>query len=832
MEDLSVSSRASMMHEVDLSSGQGVDLQERRESQGPLMALERFSILDTAGVPADAAALAKVQGQLRPQGIIANIVDTIWNRGIVAIFSSEQRQLNAARDLLAKPTEDLTKAMNHFANLSNQVQRFGGAPITLENVQQYAQALKAGMVLVEVEDERAPNGVRLEAQEPILRDEIQELRFARLSDGIRITDLEGLVEGVMTGKAPMTLLTAAKAVATWNQATQTAGKDLTDAEFRGLVTQANANAVDAGASRSFVENNTVTAWAQVDSMGQRKFVNETAQEFTEAVKGIAGEDHDGSSVTALIEKVDDRADKIAEITGGNATQIKQALLTSMNAVPGFKEALMGAQESLKTVVQNNQSHEFLAREQMTHLAETQDGVIDSVKSTIEGSQLKGEAAIVGTFGPLLVPETSIDHAAQVGKPENLHLGAEGQLAGEFVTIAEAANTGFNGHQEQLQTLLTDGNRVAVAAGQERAEAALRKLDIMNGLISEANADEEIVEDSGRTWAVDVRATNRPIEDLSAGAVAHASREAFLTMIEKLAGATDEEASPTLLAALLDRLGPEGQRAVLGQAFDPKDMFAVVTRDRAEVTYKETTMLQFAGRRPSGEDLDLLEDERPIAALRGVIGAIRGREAEALRLEQEEAMQAALLERQLNRTTMDKVGNFFRGLFTSSSASEDLVDRVEPESLPSGLDFEDREVTTEQSFGTKVANFFRGLNPFGSKTTQAPRDHEYQPVNLFDGFGEEEDYGTFDPSQRPGTPHTRFRSESMSSENGLFIGQPRTLSDRRDETVPIFDVRGSSLVGSPSSTYRAEEAVVDPLTLPPSSQVHMGQAFDLSGYESD
>lgn len=815
MEDMSLSPRAQVMHEVSLDREEersASPVAQRRESQGPLMAPERFSILDTAGVPADAAALEKVQGQLRPQGIIANIVDTIWNRGIVAIFSSEQRQLNAARDLLAKPTEDLTTAMNHFASLSAQVQGFGGVPITLQNVEQYAAALKTGMILVEVEDETAPNGVRLVSREPRIESEIEALRFGRLTDGLRITDLEGLVGGILTGKTPMTLLTSAKAVATWNQAIQTAGKDLSDAEFRGLVTQANANAVANGANREFVEANTVTAWAQVDSMGQRKFVNETAQEFTEAVKGIDSAEHDGSSVEALIAKVDARADKIAEITGGDATEIKQALLTSMNAVPGFKEALMEAQDSLKTVVQNNQSHEFLAREQIALLGETQDGIIDSVKSTIEGSQLKGEAAIVGTFGPLLVPETTIDTVRQAGHPELLSRGQDG-LEGQFVDVAEAANTGFNGHQAQLQTLLTDGNRVAVAAGQERADAALRKLGIMNELISDGNKDAPIIEDSDRTWAVNIEATNRPIEDTSAGAVAGASREAFLTMIEKLAGTTDEEASPTLLAALLGRLGEDGQLAVLGQAFDPRAMFAQVTRDEREVGYKETAMLQFAGQRPESE---LIADGRPIAALREAIGGIRREQAAAVREQEALKMEEARLQREANPTVGMRISKWFsdHNPFASRPASEDQVDRVDSEPLLLDLDsLEERDVTPAPSFGTRVANFFRGLNPFGSKTPAEPelRDHQYSRLVL-----EEEDYGTFgSPSMMP------RRRLSESSEDGFFIGQSQTLADRRDETVPLFDVRGSSLL-EPTSYVAAR----------PTTPIHTGQGFSLLGEEED
>ncbi|MDJ0652132.1 MAG: hypothetical protein QNJ27_03915 [Simkaniaceae bacterium] len=574
----------------------------------------RFNIIDREN---DAVAVANVQKQLRPQGMVARIVNTIWNRGIVALFSSEQRQLNAARDLLAKPTEDLTKAVNRFASLSTQVQQFGGAPITLENVQQYAAALKEEKILVKVEDQTALNQVRFEAKEPVFSKEkpnIQILKFARLSDGIRIADLEERLEGVMKGKTPMTLLNAAKAVASWNQAIQTAGKNLSDAEFRGLVTQANAAAINNGADREFIESNTVTAWAQVDSLGQRKFVNEMAQEFTEAVQEIDGENWENTPVTALIEKVDNRAKKIAEINGGDTNQIKQALLDSMNAVSGFKKALMEAQESLKTVVANNQSQQFLAREQISLLGETQDQMIDSVKTAIEGSELEGEAAIVGTFTPLLFPQMTAYAMGLAGRPDLLSMGAEGPQ-GKFVEIADSASARFSAHQEQLQELLNQGNKSAVEKGQRKAEDALRKLESLNAFVNENNQA-----------CVAIEATDKPIEQISAGAVAEASREDFLTMIEKLAGASDEEAAPTLLEALLQALGREGQEAVLGQTFETDNLFENVVKDENIVTYKNVTMRQFAGQRPN---LNVEEDNRHIAQLRNAIRDIRERQEQEM-----------------------------------------------------------------------------------------------------------------------------------------------------------------------------------------------------------
>ena len=49
----------------------------------------------------------------------------------------------------------------------------------------------------------------------------------------------------------------------------------------------------------------------------------------------------------------------------------------------------------------------------------------------------------------------------------------------------------------------------------------------------------------------------------------------------------------------------------------------------------------------------------------------------------------------------------------------------------------------------------------------------------------------------------------------------TLTDRRDGTVPLFDVRGSSLLGQQSSSYVAAR----PTT-------HVGRGIDLTGYTSE
>ncbi|MCP5504469.1 MAG: hypothetical protein H7A41_04875 [Chlamydiales bacterium] len=747
---------AHLMEEVDLQSDSlrlPPSALERRESQD-LMAPERFSIIDTESVPADAAALAKVQGQLRPQGFLAKAIDTLWNRGIAAIFSSEQRKLNAARDLLAKPTEDLTKAMNHFSSLSNQVQRFGGAPITLENVQQYAAALKAGMVLVEVEDEEAPNGVRLEAQEPVLENEIQELRFARLSDGIRITDLEGLVAGVMTGKTPMTLLTAAKAVAVWRDAIQTAGKPLSDAEFRGLVTQANANVVDAGANRAFVESNTVTSWAQIDGMGQAKFISEAVAKFTEAVKGIDGEEHTGQAVRELHTKIEERAGKIAEITGGDAQAIKQALLNKLNAVPGFKETLMTAQDSLLKVVENNQSHAFLAREQMDEIGIRQQAIIDSEKNSFDGGIRKGEAAVVGTFAGLLHPETTRAALELHGRQEELEPG------GKYEEVANHALASFGHLDAQMTALFTQGNAVKVAEGQARAQAALDKLDDLNTLISEANADEEVEEESERTWAVDTRATNKPIpeEAQTPAAVAGALEEELLTMIEGLAGQSDSEASPTLLAQLLHFITPAGVAAIDDSLVVEEEMFAnetvdgtVVRREASLPIHGEergpvdlgVTMLKFAGDRPFGE----AADDRPIARLRGAIGAIRAEQAEVQRREEEAKMEAARLAREANPTIGMRIGRLFsRSQAPRVEASH--VDRVESGLSLDSFDFAPQEPTRWQRFTAWASRLIRrspqeSVDPMSST-------HQFRRLSSSD-MGEEEDLllgsGGFRPLHR-------------------------------------------------------------------------------------
>ncbi|QVL56852.1 MAG: hypothetical protein KFB93_05560 [Simkaniaceae bacterium] len=624
--------------------------------------------------------LAQAQENISPSGI-SGFFRSMGN-AFLGLFSSKQAQLNAARALIEKPTAELTASINFITRfnglLGERSDQF--APMTFENFDQYIEALQNNQLLVE--DGESETGFTAVDPTRVAHNEVAGLSIEILQ--MRIDrDLERLGPQLIDVKNSLTqfqaltpnqvLSAAQKTVNAWRKAIHTVGATVSDAEFRGLVTKASQNLGATVTNPEFVEAQAVSDWAQD---GQQNFVNEAAQTFAEAVKSIKEQagpeeaDQNMEALTTLLGSIDTRARNIGAILGREDTdEIKDSLLEMLNDVPAFKAALTTAQDELREVVRTNQSVEDLTATRMDGVLAGQTGIIEAEK-TLANSTLKGEAAIAGTFGALLQPDVVLGALMTTGMSE---ADARQKVAEEFPGHADRAVETFASTDRELAGVLYQNDAI-IAEGQTRAEVALGKLDLLNQFVSEENEAE---------MTVDVDIENDPIElpesqEERQAFVGEELREAFLERFEALAGMTDEEAHPTLLAQLIGHLGPDGTEAVLGRVVRVEAIVAAKTTEagqalahngRALVTFKAS------------------EDEAPrgIDALRQLISANRDviDHKKQQQIELERAMTQPIDAERVSEDAPGigtRIANWFRSFGSSTPASKPSVDRLEDEQL--------------------------------------------------------------------------------------------------------------------------------------------------------
>ena len=331
----------------------------------------------------------------------------------------------------------------------------------------------------------------------------------------------------------------------------------------------------------------------------------------------------------------------------------------LNEVPEFRTALETAQADLREVVRTNQSVEDLTATGMSGVVAGQTGIIEAEK-TLEKSTLKGEAAIAATFGALLQPDVVLNTLMVTGlsKEEAIE-----KVAKDFPEHANLAVDTFASTDRELAGVLYENDRI-IAEGQARAEVALQKLDLLNHFVSKSQEE---------TMSINVEAQNKPIqlpqtkEDRQAF-IGQELKEAFLERFELLAGTSDEEAHPTLLAQLIGQLGEAGTMAVLGEAIRPEDIFiSKKTTGGQELTHKETTLATFkASEEQDPRGIDLLRQK--IKQNRTEIELAKRQHLDSQELE------LRLVDLESSRVQVQSSGGnrftrFFRNLFGRSNPQE-------------------------------------------------------------------------------------------------------------------------------------------------------------------
>lgn len=752
-----------MMHAFDLEAEDRLppsSALDRQESQD-LMAPERYTILSPAERD---QGLARARETISPSGISGFFKSAL--NTVIGWFSSERAQLNSAKALLAKPTAQLTAAVNFMTRFNAKIEGVGVdedfAPMTFENFSQYIEALQNGQLLIA--DEASETGYRAVTPSQICEDRQDsfEMRFFMLELEKDLTRLGPQMINVGNDLGKYLALTpdqvlgeVEKTVNAWRVAILTVGETVSDAEFRGIVTAAT-QTLGATVSRpEFVEAQAVSDWAR---LGQQNFVDEAAQEFARAVKTLKEQapaeqpDQNMEALQTLLASIDTRARELGRILGEEDVEgIRDQLLDKLNQHEGFKAALETVQEELREVVRTNQSVEDLTQETMDAMLAGQTGIIEAEK-TLEGTPLKGEAAVAESFRGLLDPENTIALLMAGGMSEE---AARQKVAVDFPEHAQKAVDTFARAEQALAATLYNNDRV-IAEGQERANVALGKLALLNQFISEDNKAE---------MEVDPELENDPIElpeskEERQAFIATELREAFLERFEALAGNTDAEAHATLLEQLIVQLGPDGTSAVLGAPVDPRDIFAEVrTGSGQPVAFGGKTLLTFAASEDGPRGIDQLRTR--IRANRAVLDHQKQRQRE---------VQEALFRSTEPVATSTGIMARIAGLFSRRAPQEGsretsspaLVDRVETSSpllasrSLSELDLEEEEFVPEQQgrlakIGSAIATPFRWIaGLFGRK--------EERRVDLMSS--------THEYHRLPSSPH------SSQTSFGSFVGTPR------------------------------------------------------------
>ena len=750
MEDMRLSSSPARMDVVDLEDRQE-DL--RAPDAG------RFTILS----PAEREqGLAQARENISPSGI-SGFFRSAANT-VIGWFSSDQAKLNSARALLAKPTTQLTAAVNFMTRFNAQIEgvRVDGdfAPMTFENFDQYIQALQHGQLLIVDEDsetgftavnparvcEDRQDGFEMRFLMRDIKDDLKELGPQMINVGNDLGKYLALTPDRVLGEVQ-------KTVNAWRDAVQTVGATVSDAEFRGIVTAASQTLGATVNDAEFVEAQAVTDWAD---RGQQNFVNEAAQQFADAVKTLKEEapadqaDQNMQALETLLASIDTRARSLGGILGDEDTDgIKDRLLDMLNENEGFRAALTTVQGELREVVRTNQDVADLTQETMDTMIAGQTGIIEAEK-TLEGTPLKGEAAVAGSFSGLLDPENAKLLLMAGGMSAE---AANKKVAEEFPEHADRAVEMLTGAETALANTIYQNDAV-IAEGQRKAEVALGKLALLNEFISEDNKDE---------MEVDPDIENDPIElpmsqENRQAFIGTELREAFLERFEILAGQTDEEAHATLLEQLIVQLGPEGTEAVLGAQIDPRDIFASRTTATGErLTHGGRTLLTFARSEDGPRGIDQLRAR--IKANRAVLDHKKAQQREL-----EEALMRSAEPKEASRGILATIGGLFRRSQPAERQEEspEVAERVEtrpatpssPLILP--LDEEDllsesgEERGTLAKIGHAMGTPFRWIAKQFSSSPR-PATHSYSLL-------EEESL------------RARGRSQSMSSEEDLFIGQ--------------------------------------------------------------
>ncbi len=498
---------------------------------------------------------------------------------------------NAAKNLLTKPTYELTEAIKFLYEVNTKVLLPNDyAPMTFENLGRYISAI-ADSELLRI------NGSGELVAVPVVLPDANESQVSQLQKQVQQLQLGTLVRDFTPSffqvdsthrtvvKGPQALLEAAqKAIVAWTGAIDTVKGGLNDAQFEDLVAQATNNVLSvnfhglgkiSGNNVEFLEINAATIWAK-NNIGQ--FSKEIADKF---IARELGGNLNREAIEELSNDIDTRARRMNQILDGDLEQYKKEIILELNNNPGFVTALQEKQGQLKQVVADNQNLSLISAPQLVAIRGAFQNV-QGVEKAIPTSTIKGEAAAIAAINIVntrLAQVTLLDPALA----ENLQKTVDTTV--ENIQFAKKA----------LEALLID-NADVIAEGQEKAEDALLDLTILNQLVSR------------KDLLVNIGETNKEIKGLDTAGVATILQDELLDILDGLAGAKGaNDSSPTLLLQVLLRLGENGLAAVIGQnlSFDFDNIFAKA----AETDLESAKVEMFTFNDENKDALDVLADLR-------------------------------------------------------------------------------------------------------------------------------------------------------------------------------------------------------------------------------
>ncbi|MCP5505815.1 MAG: hypothetical protein H7A38_02905 [Chlamydiales bacterium] len=593
--------------------------------QGAEIAQQRFSVI----TPEEASQLPEARKFLE-----VGIFDRIKG-----LFSSNQAKINAAKNLLAKPTHEVSRSVRVIADLNNLIKDlnkdiretrhafdiFEDAPekkfqlqlVNETNYEQFLVALESGSLATEL-GKAGLDATRISLFNLSIQLLVGNYSMKCDKHGERVA-----------GNLRELLTPAMNDLVQWDNALMSMQAMTTDTLFRAVVAAATANVqahdrvANHTAGQTFVQENTAELWAK---SGQGQFLKEVADEFAAAIEGIDSEDNSGIKVDALFTKIDSRARKIAAVLNiPNHTEIRNDLLNQLNRVEGFEANLKKAQGELLELVADRQDLAKVSAPQIA-LITSQQQEIQNAGKKISGSTLKGEDAIRAAFEATLSPGVGNDLTAAVGKQDQ----------GPNLTLTADDAVKVFGETNQAIATLLEGNKTAVAEAQGEAGFALNKLRLMNQLVGPAKQDE---------LAVDTKKVNQPITYQKGAAPFHVAHELtgeLLEMIDTLANGNETHApSPTQLEAVLRALQSQKLTVTDESGTHTVSALSVVLRKEVDLqTIFANQSVDFAGQefKIQHQGVQLLtflqhDDSTPdapkgIDALRAQIKAVKeAREAE-------------------------------------------------------------------------------------------------------------------------------------------------------------------------------------------------------------
>lgn len=321
----------------------------------------------------------------------------------IGIFSSEQRAINAAKDLLAKPTQEISQAVIDSVSIDDNFTENINTIITTLNNQIYIEHDKDSLAFSDTS--RYIYRINKNNYQQFLSDIQNGVFESNLKNqGLDPKTIQASIDYIHKVVREKTNLEGP--LKQWDGALMLMEAKTTDALFKAVVTQAahhlktHETIKDAPMILSFIEKHAANVWA--DSSHQA-FLSTIANELKTEVKTYPSSP-DNTAIENILYKINCRAIKIAQIRNTTEEEdiekIKQNLLDQLNKVPGFQDVFKKAQSELIQIVNDQRNLKKISAPQVEQInREIQMGenaIAATIKNIREGMDIlqKGNIEVI------------------------------------------------------------------------------------------------------------------------------------------------------------------------------------------------------------------------------------------------------------------------------------------------------------------------------------------------------------------------------------------------------------------------------------------------------